>query len=602
MRIMFRTANYILPQAVCAGPICCAMNYFNCRQFFCLLPILVSGLIGVSLSAGSQTDPGPDLGTNVLIFEPSMPMADMQSRLEAVFGRQERSQFGTNRYAYFFKPGAYNLDVNVGFYTQVLGLGATPGQVTINGSVHSEADWMRGNATCTFWRSCENLTVIPPSATPINWAVSQGTSFRRMHIRGNVNLWDGGWSSGGFMADSKIDGQVNSGTQQQWFSRNDDWGSWTGANWNMTFVGVVNPPTGAWPKPPYTVVEKTPRLREKPFLFLDREGRYAVMVPALETGGTIGTSWSGRSTPGVPVALDQFHLARPDKDDAASINGALNAGRHLLLTPGIYHLEGAISVTRPDTLVLGLGHATLIPDQGTPALVISDVDGVKVAGLMIDAGTNNSPVLMQVGTPGGSLEHAKNPICLYDLAIRVGGASVGTAATCLTIHANDVLGDNLWIWRADHGAGASWNRNKSKNGLIVNGRNVTLYGLFVEHFQEYQTLWNGEGGRVYFYQCELPYDAPSQDVWQHEGVDGFAAYKVADTVTSHEAWGLGVYGVFTRSPTKCFNAFETPAGPGIKLRHLVAIWITGKPGTEITHVINGTGNAVNSANKKTTVD
>jgi len=178
--------------------------------------------------------------------------------------------------------------------------------------------------------------------------------------------------------------------------------------------------------------------------------------------------------------------------------------------------------------------------------------------------------------------------------------AVGRVAASWPI--NDVLGDNLWIWRADHGAGASWNRNKSKNGLIVNGRNVTLYGLFVEHFQEYQTLLNGEGGRVYFYQCELPYDAPSQEVWQHEGVDGFAAYKVTDGVTRHEAWGLGVYGVFTRSPAKCFNAFETPAAPGIKLHHLVAIWITGKPGTEITHVINGTGNAVNSSNKKTTVD
>jgi hypothetical protein len=115
-------------------------------------------------------------------------------------------------------------------------------------------------------------------------------------------------------------------------------------------------------------------------------------------------------------------------------------------------------------------------------------------------------------------------------------------------------------------------------------------------------LWNGNGGRVYFYQCELPYDAPSQSVWQHDGVDGYAAYKVADTVTSHEAWGLGVYGVFTRSPTKCFNAIEAPTAAGVKLRHMISIWITGRSGTEITHVINGTGHAVNSSNKKATVE
>ena len=558
-----------------------------------------SGLIAAAQAASK---PDPDFGPNVLIFDPSIPMATIQSNLNLVFERQERSQFGTNRYAFFFKPGTYNLDVNVGFYTQMLGLGQKPGQTVVNGSVHSEADWMRGNATCTFWRAFENLKVIPTSATPINWAVSQGTSFRRMHVEGNVNLWDGGWSSGGFMADCKIDGQVNSGTQQQWFSRNDNWGSWTGANWNMTFVGVLNPPAGNWPKPPYTVIEKTPLLREKPFLTLDKDGNYAVMIPALETTGTIGTSWGNRETAGTTVPIDRFHLARPDKDNASTINAALKEGRHLIFTPGIYHLDSPILVTHSDTIVMGLGYTTLIPDKGAPAMVVSDVDGVTLAGIMFDAGPTNSPVLLQVGSAASAIGHKNNPIFLYDVFFRVGGATVGTADTCLTINANDTVGDNLWIWRADHGAGASWDRNRSKNGLIVNGNNVTVYGLFVEHFQDYQTLWNGDGGRVYFYQCELPYDAPSQDVWQHDGVNGFAAYKVADGVKSHEAWGLGVYGVFTRSPAKCFNAFETPTGPGIKMRHLVSIWITGKPGTEITHVINGTGDAVNSANKKTTMD
>ena len=404
------------------------------------------------------------------------------------------------------------------------------------------------------------------------------------------------------MADCKIDGRVNSGTQQQWFSRNDDYGSWTGANWNMTFVGIINPPSGTWPKPPYTVIEKTPVIREKAFLFLNKEGHYAVMVPELEASDTLGTSWGNRKTKSIPIPLEKFYLAHAGKDNAASINVALKEGRHLLFTPGIYHLESSIRLTRPDTIVLGLGFTTLVPDRGDSALAISDVDGVKIGGIMIDAGTQESPVLLEVGTQGSTLGHSKNPCFLYDVFIRVGGATVGTAAACLAIHSSDVVGDNLWIWRADHGAGASWDRNKSKNGLIVNGNNVTLYGLFVEHFQEYQTLWNGENGRVYFYQCELPYDAPSQSVWQHDGVNGYAAYKVADTVKNHEAWGLGVYGVFTRSSTKCFNAFETPASLATKMHHMISIWITGKANTETTHVINGTGNAVNSANKKVTVE
>lgn len=557
----------------------------------------------VSLSAvNAQPGSSPDFGPNVMFFDSSMSKSLIQSNLDAVFKQQERSQFGTNRYAWVFKPGKYDLDVNVGFYTQVLGLGATPDDVVINGSVHSEAEWMRGNATCTFWRAFENMAVNTTSTNPVNWAVSQGTSFRRMHVRGNLNLWDRGWSSGGFMADCKVEGCVNSGTQQQWFSRNDNWESWVGSNWNMVFLGVVNAPSGDWPKPPFTVVSKTPLIREKPFLTVDKSGQFVVMVPGLESAETQGTSWSDRKAPAEAVSIDRFYLARPDKDTARTINAALEDGKNLILTPGIYHLEDCIRVSRPNAIVMGLGYATLIPDKGTPALSVADVEGVKVAGVMIDAGAVESPVLMQVGDKSGAGERSTNPIFLYDVFFRVGGASVGTAAVCLAINANNVVADNLWIWRADHGAGANWTSNKSKNGLVVNGDKVTIYGLFVEHFQEYQTLWNGNGGRVYFYQCELPYDAVSQEAWQHNGVDGYAAYKVAESVTSHEAWGLGVYAVYTRSSTKCFNAYETPSAPGVKLHHLTSIWITGKEGTEITHVINGTGPAVNRGNKKATIE
>ena len=77
---------------------------------------------------------------------------------------------------------------------------------------------------------------------------------------------------------------------------------------------------------------------------------------------------------------------------------------------------------------------------------------------------------------------------------------------------------------------------------MVNGNNVTLYGLFVEHHQQFQVLWNGERGRTYFYQSEIPYDPPDQASYTSApGVKGWASYKVADSVTHHEAWGLGVY-------------------------------------------------------------
>src|SRR5690606_13379417 len=173
-----------------------------------------------------------------------------------------------------------------------------------------------------------------------------------------------------------------------------------------------------------------------------------------------------------------------------------------------------------------------------------DVDGVKVAGLTIDAGTTPSPTLMRVGPVGSSADHAINPTSLHDVFCRIGGGFPGSADGCMEINSHQVIGDHFWLWRADHGNGVGWYENVSKNGLVVNGNDVTIYGLFVEHFHEYQTVWNGERGRVYFYQCEMPYDPPNQEAWQHDGVMGYAGYKVAESVTTHEAWGLGVYAVF----------------------------------------------------------
>ena len=545
----------------------------------------------------------PDFGPNVLLFDPSQAASETQSRLDALFVQQEASQFGPQRYAILFRPGQYSFDVNVGFYTQVLGLGQMPDDVTINGAVHSDANWLGNkNATCNFWRCCENLAVIPTSTTPLTWAVSQATAMRRVHIHGDLNLWDGGWSSGGFLADSQVDGQVNSGSQQQWLSRNADWRQWTGHNWNMVFVGVTQPPSGDWPDPAYTVVARTPRIREKPYLCVDAQGQYVVMVPELRASGTVGTSWAGGPPPATSVPLNRFYLAHADRDTAATLNAALDAGCHLLLTPGIYHLDAGLRVTHPQTIVLGLGFATLVPDQGTPALTIADVDSVSIGGLLVEAGPLRSETLVQVGEPGSRRDHSHSPTYLYDLYCRVGGAAAGAASVCLEINSNDVVVDNTWLWRADHGAGAEWDENPCANGLVVSGNAVTVYGLFAEHFQEYQTLWNGENGEVYFYQSELPYDPPLQERWQHDGVNGYAAYKVAEGVQRHQAWGLGVYGVFTRTTASCFNAVEAPAAPGIALHHLVSVYIIGEPGTEITHVASGTGLTTNHDRQKATLD
>jgi Ricin-type beta-trefoil lectin domain len=557
-----------------------------------------------SFSLGTTTTPpttppsstDPDLGPNVKIFDPSMSASSIQSTLNSVFSQQETNQFGSARYALLFKPGTYTVDANVGFYTQVAGLGLSPDNVTINGAVHAEADWFQGNATQNFWRDAENLSITPSGGTD-RWAVSQAAPFRRIHVRGNLALDDGGWSSGGFLADSKIDGQVQSGSQQQWLSRNDQLGSWSGSNWNMVFAGVTGAPAaGTFPNPPNTVVSQTPVTREKPFLYIDSAGNYQVFVPALRTNSS-GTSWAAGTAAGSSIPISNFYIAKPG-DSAATINAALTAGKNLLFTPGVFHLSDTIRVTRADTVVLGLGLATLVPDNGITAMTVADVNGVKLAGLLIDAGTTNSAVLMQVGPSGSTADHSSDPTSLSDVFFRIGGAGIGKATQSLVVNSNNVIGDHMWLWRADHGSGVGWTSNTAATGLVVNGNNVTMYGLFVEHYQQYQTIWNGNGGRTYFYQNELPYDPPNQAAWMNGSTQGYAAYKVASTVTSHEAWGLGSYAYFNVNPSVVeAHSFEVPDTAGVKFHDLVTVSLGGT-GT-ISHVINNTGAAANSGHQVT---
>ena len=539
----------------------------------------------------TPTSGPPNFGPNVIIFDPSMSASSIQSTLDSIYNQQQTNQFGTQRYAVLFKPGTYNVGVNVGFYTQVLGLGLLPDNVLINGYVNVNAGWNGGNATQNFWRGAENMEVNETSGSA-QWAVAQAGPFRRMDVRGNLQLWDGGYSSGGFIADTNISGQVQSGSEQQWMSRDSTYGSWSGGVWNMVFVGVNGAPAQSFPNPPETVVSQAPVVREKPFLYIDSSGNYHVFVPALRTNSA-GTSWASGSPAGTSLPISQFYIASPS-DTAATINNALAQGLNLLFTPGVYQLSGTIQITRPNTVVLGLGLATLTAENGVTPMTVADVDGVTIAGLLFDAGPTNSPVLLQVGPSGSSADHSANPTLLSDVFFRIGGAGAAQATQTLVVNSNNVILDDLWLWRADHGTGVGWTVNPATNGLIVNGNNVTAYGLFVEHYQQYQVIWNGNGGRTYFFQNEMPYDAPNQAAWMNGSSDGWAAYKVGASVTNHQAWGVGSYCYFNVDTALIADhSFEAPNTSGVQFHDLVIVSLGGV-GT-INHIINETGGPVNSS-------
>lgn len=551
--------------------------------FHSVLRACVLACAGAASAWGASADFGP----NVLVFRPSMPAAEIQKQIDRVYAIEQHSEFGPARFALLFLPGKYHVNIPIGFYTQVLGLGASPEAVEIDGNVHADASLPHNNATCTFWRAVENFSVVPAGGT-MQWAVSQAAPMRRMHIRGNLVLHQmRGWASGGWMSDTRVDGTVDSGTQQQWISRNSEWSKWTGANWNMVFVGVTNAPAGSWPEPPYTTIDRTPIEREKPYLQVDGHGHWSVRVPSVEKNSR-GITWHSGITPGRSIPLSHFYIAHAGADTAESMNAQLARGKNLLLTPGIYDLDAPLHVTRPNTVVLGLGFATLRPTHGTAAMTTADADGIEIAGLLFDAGPAESPVLLEVGPEGSKARHAADPTSLHDDFFRVGGAGVGRTRVNLLVNSSDTIIDHTWIWRADHGAGVGWEENTSANGLVVNGNDVTAYGLFVEHHQQYQVLWNGNGGRTYFYQSEIPYDPPDQASYSSApGTDGWASYKVADGVTSHEAWGLGIYSVFRKPGVNLSRAIEVPRAPGVRFHDMITVAL-GDKGT-IENVIDDRG-------------
>jgi hypothetical protein len=567
-----------------------------------------------------------DFGSNVYIFNPSMPQGQIQAAVNAVAAQQVNNEFGTQRYALLFAPGTYGSSVNplnfqVGYYTTVAGLGRSPGDVVINGSVYVRNRCFANgcNALDNFWRSLSNLTI--NVTTPgfgcyygEFWAVSQAAPMRRVQVNGYTTLMDyctgPSYASGGFIADSQLVGaSITSGSQQQWITRNSRVEKWSNGVWNQVFSGVVGAPAQCFPAQsscggPYTTLATSPVTREAPYLYVDSSGNYNVFVPSAQHN-TAGATWASGETPGRSIPIDKFFVARPG-DSVEAINSALHRGKNLILTPGVYSLDQTIEVTRPDTVVLGLGFPTLVPADGNISMTIATAKGMLVSGIIFDAGPASSPVLLRLGSGHERSDNdSSDPSALHDVFFRIGGGTPGKAKTALVVDCDNVILDDIWSWRADHGIGVGWTANTSDTGLIVNGDNVTAYGLFVEHYQKYNVIWNGTGGTVVFFQNEMPYDPPSQAAWMEApGVKGWAAFKVGADVKTFHGYGMGSYSFFNQGvDIYAERAFEVPttleAG---SLKDLLTIFLDpshGKGG--ILHVVNDTGGSSTIANPDTPV-
>ena len=565
---------------------------------------------------------GGSLGANVIVISPSESVATISSTLNALGTQQNPNQFGTQRYEILFEPGTYGtaadpLDFQIGYYESVEGLGQNPSQVVINGTIDSYNQCTDGvqtecYATDNFWRSISNLTINVAGLTGCFageevWAASQASPMRRVDINGNTTLMDycdgsPDWASGGFIADSDLNGTVENGSQQQYVTRNTDIGSWTNGVWNQVFCGDPGAPAqsfGTTPvasggPEPYTTLSTCPVTQEEPYLYTDSSGNYNVFVPSVQTNSS-GPTWASGNTPGTSLSVNNSFYVVNSSSTITTINAALAAGENLLFTPGVYSYASTINVTKADTKIIGLGFATIIPTAGQTTISVADVGGVNISGLILDAGPVNSPTLLTVGTPGSTVSHASDPVSIDDVFFRVGGAEVGSVTDAFIDNSNNSILDDIWSWRADHGAGGgSWTSDTAATGLTVNGNNVTAYGLAVEHYQQYETVWNGQGGTVIFFQNENPYDVPNQAAWMSSATqDGYPAFYIPNSVTTFQGYGMGSYSNFDVGPAiENAMGFQAPATSGVVFHDVFTIWLNGFGGIE--SVINGTGAAVSS--------
>lgn len=483
------------------------------------------------------------------------------------------------------------------------------------------------------------------------WAVSQAAPLRRIQVGGNLHLSLGNnCASGGFMSNVNVDkgGYLMMGSQQQFCVRNCDISEKAfGGAWSMVFNGcrsemgnngaaattcVANDKMAWVGNAPLVSSEPTTDVRvEKPYIFIissqketsgGNDDKVYLAIPQLQVDAQ-GTDYSSISCQTVEIDnLKKVRVFTP-YDPFSQVQEAANIGAHLVLSPGIYNWGETLEITHSNQVVLGLGMATIrAPGTGRPCIHVSSrAEGVRLSGLSLEAsviskfvyegstllewGDAESP---KTGSP------SNNPGAIHDLYCFVGGRSPDRTVqvqTMVKVYSSHVMGDNLWLWRADHVKLmneqelpnrpelseyhiTTFGECRCDTGLEVIGDYVTFYGLAIEHTYRDMLIWHGQHGAVYFYQSEMPYDVPGEE---YQDVTG---YRVYPTAQHHTAKGIGVYSYFRDYDNVVVDsAVSHHASNGI-YENVFAVWLNGYSG--IRSIVNGEGGDTTMPGRPFSVD
>ncbi|WPX97444.1 hypothetical protein [Candidatus Bandiella euplotis] len=537
----------------------------------------------------------------------------------------ETNEWSNKRYAILVAGGNYEMSdqFKLGYYTQVVGVadGASDVRIAPGINVLNNCEKV-GDANCkapggldNFWRSISDITLdVSRLGAPLRFAVSQASPIRDVKIIGNDILmcdWglggDCGFTSGGFISKMYVS-NIILGSQQQFYVANSNFGQLQAGVWNIvshnnhgtTFGDGDISTKNLWDGYPFTQINDDIILQIPRIIF--DQGNWSVQIA------------SGKKDANSFVVLSLDNDTSPtivSKDKVQVINAEIAGGAPgLIIMPGIYNIQGVLNIPN-DKVVLGLGLPSLVCQSDSGKCMDLGSEGAHIAGMTFDAGvygssSNPDNILLNVGQQyhGSSI----NPTTLQDIYCRIAriddAQASPSAYACVKINSDSVIGENLWLWRADHDKQSlqiPFDINYCKHGLIVIGNDVQMNGLFIEHFNDYQTIWLGKNGKIKFYQSELPYFMPSDGATvdctvpdstyiQKEQV--CPSLYITSDASGFNAKGLGVYSFFPndlgQKTIKAKSVLKADTDD-LSISHVVMRWLNGDPESGVEYIFETNG-------------